>query len=349
MYLGADLSYVNEVEDNGGRFYDQGQPQDPFAILSEHGANIARVRLWHTPTWTNYSNLADVKRTIQRAKGHNMAIMLDFHYSDTWADPAKQIIPAAWAEITELGQLEQAMSAYTRDVLLELNEAGLMPEFVQVGNEINTEILLDTAHGGDASVYDAGINWTRNAPLINAGIQGVREAGKLTSTQPRVMLHVAQPENIMPWFDAATAAGVSDFDDIGMSYYPKWSKFTLEQAGQTIQGAAERYGKPVMLVETAYPWTMESGRADSHLLAEDAVVPDYPATQQGQRDFLIDLTQVTYDNGGTGVIYWEPAWISTAQKASIWENSTLFDYDGYVHMGIEFLSHRYETRTEVNE
>lgn len=341
MYLGADISYVNEVEDNGGLFYHKGQAKDPFQILTQHGANIARVRLWHNPTWTQYSNLADVERTIRRSKALGMAVLLDFHYSDTWADPAKQIIPAAWAHITDLPALEQALHDYTRDTLMALDEHGLMPEFVQVGNEINTEILMHTRHGGDASIYDEAIRWQRNAPLINAGVEGVREAGRRSATQPQVMLHIAQPENILPWFDAATTAGVHDFDVIGMSYYPKWSVYSLEQAGQIISQARARYNKDVMIVETAYPWTLKPGSADSHLMGEDAVSPHYPATQQGQRDFLIDLTQTTYNNGGTGVIYWEPAWISTRQKPSIWENATLFDYNGEAHEGIEFLSHTY--------
>jgi len=349
MYLGADLSYVNEVEDNGGLFYDKGQVKDPFQILKDYGANIVRVRLWHTPTWTKYSNLTDVQRTIRRAKALGMTILLDFHYSDNWADPAKQIIPAAWANIGDLPQLEQAMFDYTRQVLLDLAGQNLMPEFVQVGNEINTEILMHTPYGGDASVYDAGINWSRNAPLINAGIRGVREAGKQTSTQPRVMLHIAQPENIIPWFDAAAAAGVHDFDVIGMSYYPKWSACSMEQTGQTITQARQRYQKELMLVETAYPWTQEPGRTDSHLLGEDAVSPAYPATQDGQRDFLIDLTQTTYDNGGIGVVYWEPAWISTPHLTSIWENAALFDYNGEVHKGIDFLSHPYQNGGRRNK
>jgi len=349
MYLGGDLSYVNEVEDNGGRFYQSGQPKDPFTILSQHGANIVRVRLWHTPTWTAYSNLADVQRTIRRAKALGMVILLDFHYSDTWADPAKQIIPAAWSHLTELPQLEQATLDYTRNVLLTLNQHQLMPEFVQVGNEINTEIMMHHPYGGDASVYDEAIRWERNAALINAGIQGVREAGLQSSSQPQIMLHIAQPENILPWFEAAITAGVQDFDVIGMSYYPKWSTYSLEQMGQTIRQARSRYRKEMIVAETAYPWTLKAGLADSHLLGEDAVSPDYPATPQGQRDFLIDLTQTTYNNGGIGVIYWEPAWISTPQKPSIWENAALFDYAGNVHEGIEFLSHTYSARTEIKE
>src|SRR5215831_15538469 len=239
MYLGGDLSYVNEVEDNGGVFYDGGQAGDPFNIMKDHGANIVRVRLWHTPTWTRYSTLADVQRTIKRARDLGMAILLDFHYSDTWADPAKQIIPAAWAKLADQAALEHAVYDYTLHVLRELDEGGLMPEFVQVGNEINTEILMPGPYD------DKPIRWERNAALINAGLRGVREAARRSASQPRAMLHIAQPENIIPWFDDALAAGVSDFDVIGLSYYPKWSKKNIAETGQTIRDAAQRYAKSV--------------------------------------------------------------------------------------------------------
>ncbi len=335
MYLGGDLSYVNEVEDKGGSFFDKGQPKDVFAILKAHGATIARVRLWHTPLWTTYSNFADVQKTIRRAKTAGMAVLLDFHYSDTWADPAKQIIPKAWAEIDDLPSLGQALYDYTFNTLVELDQQHLMPDFVQVGNEINTELIMPEPYAGGE------IHWERNAVLLQAGIKAVREAGVKANIQPQVMLHIAQPENIIPWFDDALAAGISDFDVIGMSYYPKWSVYSLQQAGELIGKARERFKKDLMVVETAYPWTNEPGTADSHLLAEDALLPDYPATPQGQRQFLIDLTRTTHDNGGNGVIYWEPAWISTPQSPSIWENAALFDYQHNVHEGIEFLSHSY--------
>lgn len=330
MYLGADLSYVNEVEACGGVFYQNGQSVDPFALLQSRGANIVRVRLWHTPTWTRYSDLLDVQRTIRRAKDLGMTVLLDFHYSDTWADPGKQIIPESWKNLTQ-PRLEQAVYDYTIAVLLDLHRLGLMPEFVQVGNEINTEILRPENTAGDP------INWQRNAPLINAGIAGVRAAGSQSSSQPKVMIHIAQPENLLGWFDAALEAGLADFDQIGMSYYPKWSTCSVEETAQMLGTAQRRYGKETMVVETAYPFTQAAGGVEDHLLGRDAVTPLYPATPQGQRLFLTDLTLAVCANGGNGVIYWEPAWISTPQQPSIWENATFFDYDGEVHEGINFL------------
>ncbi|MBI5929844.1 MAG: glycosyl hydrolase 53 family protein [Chloroflexi bacterium] len=335
MYLGADLSFVNEIDDLGGVFYHQQQARDAFELFHDFGANIVRVRLWHTPTVTTYSTLADVKRTLRRAKILDMAVLLDFHYSDHWADPEKQIIPAAWAKLPDLLALENAVYDYTHHVLLELSAEGLTPEFVQVGNEINTEILMTAPPTG------APINWARNVRLINAGIEAVRDA----SPQSRVLLHIAQPENIIPWFDAAISAGVSDFDIIGLSYYPKWSAYGIAGMAEAIGQVRERYHKEVMLVETAYPWTLTPNAVSEYLLGEDALLPEYPATPAGQCRFLTDLTQATLNSGGMGVIYWEPAWISVPSKPSHWENAAFFDYQSRVHEGIQFLTHRYEQRT----
>lgn len=341
IYLGGDFSYVNEMEDHGGQYRRNGQAVDPFVLFREYGATIARVRLWHTPTWTAYSTLADVEKTIRRARACGMSILLDFHYSDGWADPAKQIIPAAWAQLSEAA-LQQGVYDYTCEVLEQLNAQGLMPEFVQVGNEINSEMLM----AGEAD--GKPINWPRNAALINAGIRAVRESGKGASPQPQVMLHIAQPENVMPWFDAASEAGVVDFDLIGLSYYKHWSKHGLAGLGEAIRAMRERYGREVMLVETAYPWTLEDADSLPNILGAESTLPEYPPTPAGQKAYLIDLTQTVLDNGGNGVVYWEPAWISTSAKTmwgpgSHWDNATFFDFknNNEVLEGIEFLSHHY--------
>lgn len=335
MYLGADLSYINQLEDQGAVYLASGQAQDPYAILHAYGANLVRIRLWHSPEWTRYSNLEDVERSLRRATALGLSTMLDFHYSDTWADPAKQIIPKAWAEIEDLARLEQALYDYTLETLLHLHARGLMPAYVQVGNEINTEILMPGPHKGEA------IRWQRNAALINAGLRAVREAGDRTDTTPIAMLHIAQPENLMAWFTAAEQAGVQGYQAIGMSYYPKWSEYSIAEMGAAIKAAAERFQTEVMLVEVAYPWTQALYRAEEHLLGNDSLLDDFPASPQGQRDFLIAVTQAVADNGGSGVLYWEPAWVSTPQHISIWENATFFDYENQVHAGIEFLSYPY--------
>jgi len=234
----------------------------------------------------------------------------------------------------------KALHDYTLDTLRRLDVAHQMPEMVQVGNETNPELL-----GG--KVPGQPINWERNARLLNAGIEAVQEAGRAGSLAPRIMLHIAQPENILPWFDAATKAGVHGYDVIGMSYYSKWSKWNLAQLKQTIAEAKRRYGKDVIVVETGYPFTLQGADTAKNLLSEDALIPGYPATPEGQHKYMVDLTQLTVDAGGIGVVYWEPYWVSTRcgtrwGHGSDWENATWFDYPKHEALPVfEWLHHKY--------
>lgn len=322
FYVGADLSYVNEMEDCGAVYRDHGRPVDPFAMMKAKGGNIVRVRIWNDAKWTKYSNYADVLKTIQRAHAAGMQVLLDFHYSDDWADGEKQIAPAAWAHLDTPAQAK-ALYDYTRDILGKLAAKGEMPELVQVGNETNPEMM-----GGTKA---APIHWDRNATLFNAGVKAVRDAGKAAGKRPKVMLHIAQPENVIPWFDAATAAGVMDYDIIGISYYSKWSTRSIAQLGETIAAAKKRYGADVMVVETAYPFTTDNADTSPNLLGADSLLPGYPASPAGQLRYLQDLTRTVAASGGNGVVYWEPAWVSTGcstrwGKGSNWENAAWFDY-----------------------
>jgi arabinogalactan endo-1,4-beta-galactosidase len=335
--MGADMSFVNEMEDCGAVYREAGAAKDPFAILKEHGANLVRVRLWNDATWTKYSNLADAKKTISRARAQGMKTLLDLHYSDTWADGDKQIIPAAWANIKDPAALADKVYRYTYDTLAALDHDGLMPDMVQIGNEVNREMM--EPEGTPLHPID----WVRNARLIDAGIKAVRDAGEKSATEPEVMLHIAQPENVEPWFADATKAGVRDFDSIGISYYAKWSKYSIKQLGIEIARLRILYpGKQVVVVETAYPWTTKWKDNLPNTLGEDSIVPHYGASREGQKAYLIDLANTVLSNGGDGVVYWEPAWVSTDcrtpwGRGSTWENATLFDFDGELLPGIDFL------------
>jgi arabinogalactan endo-1,4-beta-galactosidase len=337
FWFGADLSYANEMDDCGAVFRDGGKPQDVYAIFKHHGANLVRIRIWNNATWTKYSGIEDVKKSIRRAKAQGLKVLLDFHYSDDWADAGKQIVPAAWATIKDDDALAKALYQYTKDTLSELGKDGLMPDMVQVGNEINSEVLLPAPS-------KAAINWTRNAKLLNAGIKAVRDS----DPKIKVMLHIAQPENVEPWFAAATAAGVTDFDMIGISYYSKWSKYNLVGLGAVINRLRYRYpGKQIVIAETAYPWTTSWNDNSTNLLGEDSALPGYRVTKDGQKDYLVDLTQTIIANGGSGVIYWAPDWVSTGCKTrwgtgSNWENATLFDFDGDVLPGMDYMKQHYK-------
>lgn len=336
FYFGLDLSYVNEMDDCGAVYLENGESKDAFQLFGAHGANLVRARLWHNPDWTEYSTLPDVERTFRRAKEAGMATLLDFHYSDNWADPSKQAIPAAWKDLSE-EELPQAVYQYTYDVLTGLHEKGLMPNFVQVGNETNSGMLK--------IVPD--LDWPRDAVLFNAGIRAVRNVAAETGANPQIILHVAQPENAGWWFRGARENGVTDFDVIGLSYYPQWSSFAVSDVGPHVAYLRQEFGKDVMIVETAYPWTLEAANETADNILNQGV-RGYPITIAGQRQYMIDLTQSLISNGGLGVVYWEPAWVSTKcstrwGQGSHWENATFFDFknNNELQQGIDFLSYPY--------
>lgn len=324
FYDGADLSYLNEMEDCGARFKNlKNEFQDPFEIFSQAGAEIIRVRLWNNPKWTNYSNLEDVKKTIRRSKAMGMKVLLDFHFSDTWADPSTQIIPEDWISFVddeiELGEI---LYHYTESVLIALKDENLKPDLVQIGNEINTMILQKEGQ------YNENIDWNRNSYLINKAIAAVRNFDK----NIEIMLHIAQPENALWWFDLAVKNKINDFDWIGISYYPKWSTIKLEEVNQPLKKLINTYSKKLMVVETAYPFTLENADSADNILDEDALISGFPANAEGQYQYLLNLKNQIRTAGGQGLIYWEPAWVSTNCKTlwgigSHWDNATLFDFN----------------------
>ncbi|WP_299557382.1 glycosyl hydrolase 53 family protein [Seonamhaeicola sp.] len=336
FYKGADLSYVNEMEDCGAVYRNElNEVQDPFEIFADAGTNLVRVRLWHNPSWTSYSNYDDVKKTIARAKGYGMQVLLDFHYSDTWADPGRQEIPAAWISyLDDTVALGNAMYQYTFEVLNNLSEEGLLPEMVQIGNEINAMILQQ----GDVKWP---IDWGRNSYLINQGIRAVRAIEIAKNKNVDVLLHIAQPENALWWFKDAVASGVMDFEWIGLSYYPQWSDYDLDNISMPLQTLIQTYKKRLMVVETAYPFTLEAKDSAHNIMGDSSLIEGYPATQSGQLNYLKKLKEAIETAGGEGLIYWEPAWVSTNcatqwGEGSHWENATLFDFDNKANLGMQF-------------
>lgn len=336
FYYGADLSYVNQMEDCGAIYTNSnGVVKDPYTIFKDAGANLVRVRLWHNPTWTNYSNYNDVKLTIEKAKANGIKVLLDFHYSDTWADPSHQQIPAAWlSQINNTAALGDLLYDYTYETLNNLSNSGLLPDIVQIGNEINPMILQD----GD---LQWPIDWTRNSALINKGIKAVRDISAAKNKEIEVMLHIAQPENGLWWFEQATQNGITDFDWIGLSYYPIWSDYNLNNVGGALSTLINTYNKRLMIVETAYPFTLNFDDSTNNILGSNALISGYEATQQGQLNYLNQLKTVVKNSGGEGIIYWEPAWVSTLSngcEGSAWENAALFDFNHKANLGMQFYN-----------
>lgn len=337
-WRGVDLSYVNELEDCGARYRHGDTVADPFDIMAEAGANIVRLRLWVDPDWTQYGTLDDVKKSLRRAKAAGMRTLLDFHYSNDWAHPGKQLRPSSWPAADDIERLSAALAEYTTETLLTLDGEGLLPDVVAVGNEINTDMLIDEEVSDTADV-----DWPRNVRILNAGIRAVRELKVDPSRRPTVMLHIAQPEYVMPWFDAGIYAGLADFDIIGISYYPKWSSTPFDEISDRVARIRSRYGSDVAIVETAYPWTLEGNDPAGNILGEDSLVDGYPATPDGQRRFLADLQAAVIRGGGLGIVYWEPAWVSSSCRTrwgegSHWENAALFDFENRLLPGAAYLA-----------
>jgi arabinogalactan endo-1,4-beta-galactosidase len=345
--MGADLSYVNELEDNGAVYSDSTKVQDPFLILKKHGTNTVRVRLWYNPQWELpltggklYSDLADAEKTIRRAKTLGMAVNLDIHYSDTWADAGHQDPPSAWAGLG-LSALKDSVYQYTFSVLNYLKSKSLVPEMVQLGNETNIGMLFPQGK----VVND---NWVPFGQLLNAGIKAVRDFSVTSDIKPKIILHLAQLQNAEWWIDKVIYSGkVSDFDILGISHYAKWSTVkTMQEVTAIIKNIRVTYGKTVMIVETAYPWTGDNADTYPNIMGPADALAGYLLTPAGQEKYMEDLTRAVVSGGGKGLIYWEPAWITSSMHdlwgtGSGWDNCTLFDFTGNALQGMNYQTVSY--------
>lgn len=355
FYFGADLSYVNQILDYGGAYKEGGVTTSPYKIFKDHGTKLVRLRLWHNPAWTKtvytpegdqlYNDILDVAKAIQLSKDQGLQVLLDFHYSDMWADPGRQEIPLAWQEIKNINVLKDSVYNYTLKTLQYLDNNDLMPEFVQIGNETNCGMLSTSVPAGFPACNVCNGAWQNAGALINRAMDAV----KAVSTTTKIILHVADPKNVEWWFDNMTSKGaVTNFDIIGFSYYPLWhTTVPLDQLSDKIALFKSKYGKEVMILETAYPWTTDGNDSYGNLFTDETALTGYPKTNQGQLDMLKKITQETLDGGGLGIIYWEPAWITSNLNdlwgtGSSWENNTFFDFDGNVHGGISYMTASYQ-------
>lgn len=361
FYFGADLSYVNQILDHAGVYKDDGVAQSPYKIFKNHGANVVRLRLWHNPSWTKevygaagtqlYNDLPDVAKSIALSKAEGMSVLLDLHYSDTWADPGKQEIPAAWKGIKDIDVLKDSVYDYTLKVFKYLGVRNLTPEWVQVGNETNCGMLYSNALPGFPACNVCNGEWQRMGIVVNSAINAVKDATASSSVKTKILLHVADPKNVSWWFDNMTDAAkgnVRNFDAVGFSYYPLWhTTVPLDQLSDNISTFKSKYGKPVMILETAYPWTTASDDNYNNQFGSQTPINGYPFTKQGQYDLMVKLTQEVKSGGGQGVMYWEPAWISSDLKdlwgtGSSWENNTFFDFDGNTIEGIDYMKYDFK-------
>jgi len=282
---GADISWLPQMEASGFKFYNNaGEQQDCMQILKDHGINSIRLRTWVNPSNDKTSGHCSKAETVAmavRAQQWGMRVMIDFHYSDSWADPGKQKKPQAW-EGHAFPQLLQDVFDYTADVMTDLKTQGITPEWVQLGNE---------TPGGMIYPEGSTTHWDSLAQLINKGYDAVKKVSPVT----KVILHIDQGNNnarFRTWFDSATAHRAK-YDVIGLSYYPYWLTgkpdytLSIDDLGNNLNDMANRYGKEVMVVEV--------GGEDSKI--------------QNTYDLLravINKVQQVPGNKGLGVLYWEP-------------------------------------------
>jgi arabinogalactan endo-1,4-beta-galactosidase len=313
--IGADLSFLRQAEMEGFVFKENGVQKPGLRIFKDHGYDWIRLRLFHTPTQLP-NNLEYTIALAQEAKKMGYKFLLDYHYSDTWADPAKQFLPNAWEGLSH-DVLVDSVYEYTKKTIIAFREAGVMPDMVQNGNEIINGMMWP-----DGKIPD---NWDNLAELIQAGIKGVY-AGCGSLPPPLIMIHIDQGGNMEKtryFFDHIFKYEI-DFDIIGQSYYPWWHGSLLDLR-ENMSFMALTYKKPIVLVEVAYCSAVTEYK--------DKPAP-FPESPEGQRSFLEDVNDIilqTPNNLGRGIFWWEPA---VGDRPGI-ATRDMFDQEGNVLQVIE--------------
>jgi arabinogalactan endo-1,4-beta-galactosidase len=323
--MGADISSLKKSEDKGGLYtYEDGTPADALEILSAHGMNYARLRVW-VDSPDDYHEKAQILEMAKRLKENKIKLLVDFHYSDSWADPGKQNKPEAWKDY-DFEELKQAVYDHTYDVCKSLKDQGTPPDMMQIGNEINNGMLWPDGKADQ---------WDNLAALLKEGSRAVKDC----SPDTLVMLHIAEGgdnELARWWFDNAIEREVP-FDLIGISYYPYWHG-TLYDLQTNLNDIAIRYDKDIVVVETAYAFTREEDDTFQNIIRFQTT-RGYEATPEGQLKMMTDIMNIVraVPNGhGLGIFYWDATWTAVAgngwdpgraTSGNGWENQALFDYE----------------------
>ncbi len=328
FFLGADLSSLPQVDAAGTKFYLNDGEEDVFQILNTMGFSYGRLRLWHTPEneLAALGSYCDLNHTVDmaiRLKAAGWKYLLDFHYSDWWADPAHQKKPKAWENLT-FEDLTQNLYDYTYSVLTELDNHNVLPDMVQIGNEISHGFLWPDGNTSD---------WSNFTILLNTSINAIKDF-LISRSKPAIMipimLHYAPGSNCTGYqyfFDNIRSLSVP-YDIIGISFYPKWHG-TLSNLEACLTDLVNLYNKSVVVVETNYGWTFEWNDNTGNIFGTGDLHYGFPATPEGQRAFyeaMIRIVAEIPNNKGVGVMLWEPAWVTPCDGGSTLENVAVFDF-----------------------
>ena len=311
--MGMDASSVIAEEQSGVKYYNfAGEEQDVFKTLAENGITHIRVRVWNHPYDANGNGFGggnnDVEKAIEigrRATKYGMQLIVDFHYSDFWADPGKQMVPLAWKDMN-IGEKADALYAFTRDSLKAMKQEGVAVGMVQLGNETNSELC------GEKHFEDI-------ARLMQAGGKAVREV----YPKALIAIHLANPERVGAYDGFAKKLEMFevDYDVLASSYYPYWHG-TLENLANVLNGIAETYGKKVMVMETSYAYTGTDTDFSGNTISDETatIIKDYPFSVQGQANNVRNVIDtVAHVKNGIGVVYWEGTWITVGTNS--WEEN----------------------------
>ena len=309
----VDISYFPSISQSNPLFYNaQGGQVDFLNSLLDYGVNTIRLKLWVNPT-ENVSSLQEVKEFSILLKSLGFRIWITPHFSDTWAHPGQQILPVEW-ESLNFEELKEELYSHVSQIMAEIE-----PEYIQIGNEINTGILFP--HG------DIINNPNQFIELINQGVSAVRSS----SSETKIILHCAGHEASQWFFNLVNQV---DYDVIGISYYPIWHGKSLEELESQLSNLYENFGKEILIAETAYPFTLAWNDWTNNIvgLDEHLILPDYPATPEGQRNFIRDLKALVLGiSNGIGFSYWGAELIAwdgeNSENGSAWENQALFDFN----------------------
>ena len=347
---GVDVSTLDMLEKLGAHYYENGKEGDALGILHNNGANYVRLKIWVDPYDKDGNPYGggnnDFETTLslaKRAKEQGMGILIDFHLSDFWADPANQIKPKAWEGLS-FSELETTVYQYMKDTLNDFAKEGIVPEMVQVGNEISSGILHD-----EGKVENSEEQFQNLGRLLKKAIAGVRDS---EAKGTKIILHLDQggKNDLYTWWFGNLLKQFPDldFDVIGVSYYPMWHG-TMEGLQYNLNYLSSTYDKEVCVVETAYAWTTEDADEDGNVFIEgDQNIAGYSANPEFQIEFMNDLESIILnvpEGRGLGYFYWEPEWVpveggtyatqagvdyknDTVTPTNTWDNMTLFDFSG---------------------
>jgi arabinogalactan endo-1,4-beta-galactosidase len=328
--LGADVSSLAKSEDLGGVYRDdRGRRRDALHILEDHGLSHVRLRTWVNPA-DGYHDRQEVADMAKRAHHLGLEVLLDLHFSDSWADPGQQTKPAAWSSFN-VSQLRDAVYTHTYETCKSVKRHGKAPDMVQIGNELNSGMLWPDGHSWGPP------NWDNLALFLQAGYDAV----KACSPRTKVVLHLANGGDngaFRWWFDNITSRGVM-FDVIAASYYGYWHG-SLGDLQTNLNDMASRYGKDVLVAETAYPFTLGWEDDQSNIIgAPEQLVSGYAATPAGQaanfRDVL-SIVRAVPEGRGLGAFYWDATWTAVPgngwnpadpTSGNTWENQAMFGFD----------------------